>query len=234
MTDTKQTTGTNKHKRNLITFLLSVCLFLAVICACLLVALILIGKNLANIQQCNNNQNRESVPNKFKHNHHNNSEIISVDSNEKGAFDGDFGDRRAISVKIKVNNKKNNDNWSTAWRLPKDVIPKLYNLTLFPDMPNNRFKGINNMTILLKDSRNHIIFHSNKLNVTVVRLFTHVGQEIEVLDHHSDQIHQLYVVDLEDSIKRGVYYLYIEFEGPLTDKIGLYRSVYTNQNGQQR
>lgn len=205
-----------KRRKNVYTILLSVCLFLGVICACLLVALVLIGKNLALQKQCSDNVN----PNLQSNNDSSSKRDKSEDNSE-------------ISVKIHINDKKDNA-WPSGWRLPKDVQPLNYDVYLVPNFIEGVFTGRNNITINLKDRRNHLIVHSNLLNITTVRLFDGKGNEIEVLDHHADLIHQLHVVDLDDSLQPGLFYLYFEFGGNLTNRVGFYRSSYHNEAGEQR
>lgn len=205
----------SKRRRTVYTVLLSVCLFLGIICACLLVALVLIGKHLALQQHC---IVRQTIYN-------------ATDNNTKVRLGDKSEDDSEISVKILVNDNKV---WNSPWRLPADVIPLDYNLSFNPNTTSGLFTGTNNVTISLKDRRDHLIVNSDRLNVTVVKLFDDKGAEIEILDHHGDEIHQLQVVDLEDSLEPGLYYLYFEFSGSLKNYIGFYSSSYLDEHGNRR
>lgn len=202
----------SKTRRTVYTVLLSVCLFLGVICACLLVALILIGKNLALQNRCSD----KSV---------NTNKSVTNDTSED-----------VISVTIKVNDvlSKDNDIYQ-SWRLPRDAVPIHYDLFMNPNLTSGDYFGKNNITFKLNERRDHLIVNSFQLNITKVQLFGSDLEEIKILEFHEDLVHQLQVVDLEESLLPGVYYLYFEYTGSLKDRIvGFYESVYKDDNGKER
>lgn len=198
----------NKPRRTVYTLLLSVCLFLGILCACLLVALVLIGKHLSLQKQCENNVNLTN----------------SVIEDE------------VISVTIKVNDVLNKEHdVYQSWRLPRDVRPLHYDLYLNPDLLTGVYTGSNNITFELKERRDHLIVNSFKLNVTNVKLYTSSGDDVKILEYHEDVVHQLQVVDLEETLAPGVYHMYMEYFGSLNDRIiGFYESFYKNNNGEKR
>lgn len=212
-----------KPKSTVYTILLSVCLFLGVICACLLVALVLVGKHLALQGHCLNGtgeRTNRALGSPIPENK--NNRINHTTTAPNSIEDDDILDDE-ISVKIK---SKKDESWRSGWRLPRSVAPSHYNLTINPDLSTGWFTGSNDITITVTEPRDHIIIHSHLLNITKIKLSKH-GKDVEILGHHEDLMHQLEVVDLVDTLKPGEYNLYVEFNGNMKNRVvGLYKSHY--------
>lgn len=229
-------------RRTIYTLLLSICLFLGVVCAVLLVCLVLIGKNLALQARCkglgansNSNVNLSDILVSDKTLRSVEPDEISVKINVGDLLSThSYSNNNNLLVSSSSNNN-NNDYLQRGWRLPRDVSPQSYDVTIDPDLQTGLFSGKNNISIVVKDRRDHLIVHSYLLNITNVSVQTSGGEFLEILDYHEDKVHQLQVVDLEDPLQPGVYYLYFEFSGEMREKIvGIYSSVYYDGDGNKR
>lgn len=232
-----------KTRRTVYTVLLSVCLFLGVICACLLVALVLIGKNLA-AQSLFNNCSTTTSTNEFFNDESliRNNTISAVDSET-------FNDTlNEISVKISVKDPTSRllsttsstilpePKWIPGNRLPGDVKPLHYHLKIHPDLRTGLFNGTNNISIETQHPMDHFVLHGHQFNITDVHMYSaETDEQIDVINFHNDSFHQLWVVDLEDTLLPGTYWLILHFSGNMTgNRVGLYTSSYLDENDNRR
>lgn len=124
-------------------------------------------------------------------------------------------------------------------RLPRHVIPSLYEIELQPNMysgdPENfTFDGKVTIHIDCKESTNSITLHSNKLDipekyVSVRQWNTPSGiNAINVTSLAHDQRRQFVVLTLDQNLIVGhAYVMTMKFKGPLkNDLAGLYLSTY--------
>lgn len=244
-TRTKNISGGSR--RTVYTILLSVCLFLGVICACLLVALILIGRNLATqslIKDCQ--YDNSSAPSTTTTNTKNSSESLNdIGFLSDESFSNDTSNE--ISVKIHLNTSKDDKTtkyFSTtpiaeprpAWRLPRNVKPIHYDLFFHPDLISGHVTGKNNITIQITEPLDYIVVHGYLLNVSAAEVYSaETNEKINVINFHNDSLHQFWIVDLEDTLKPGVYYLVFDFSSMMAGKrVGMYLSNYLDQNDNRR
>ena len=132
-------------------------------------------------------------------------------------------------------------------RLPRDILPLHYDLTLFPDLyqpdPNYApFYG--NVSILInitsKPTR-HLIVHANELTIreTTVRLHqtseTTQDEPLHVQRSFNFSSNQYWVVELDRYLQaQSAVWLHIRFDGSMTGKwTGLYRTSYVDSRTQQ-
>uniref|UniRef100_A0A669ENS6 Aminopeptidase n=1 Tax=Oreochromis niloticus TaxID=8128 RepID=A0A669ENS6_ORENI len=115
-----------------------------------------------------------------------------------------------------------------SYRLPMDVIPEYYNITLWPRLspdPNNGlyiFTGQSTVQFECVKETNLILIHSSQLSYT--------GQN----NKHMAKTQYL-VINLKSKLRQGQkYQLYTEFTGELADDLsGFYRSEY-EEDGLQK
>lgn len=126
-------------------------------------------------------------------------------------------------------------------RLPRDVLPELYEIEIKPNMYGDNptaFNFVGHVTIHVhcKASTSNITLHSNKLSIDHNKVKVaesssghrqSVGQ-ITVTRVDRDTARQFVIVHLDQNLKQGHdYTLYMEFSGPLKDDLaGLYLSSY--------
>ena len=116
------------------------------------------------------------------------------------------------------------------YRLPKSVEPINYRLTLNPNMDTYTFEGSEMITIRVKETIQNITLHSHNLNIHEVTLKNSMNQSIPIVstDNTLDK-RELLIIDLEYTIHREYYKLFILFSGRLDKKIvGFYESRLKN------
>uniref|UniRef100_A0A1B6C9L0 Aminopeptidase n=1 Tax=Clastoptera arizonana TaxID=38151 RepID=A0A1B6C9L0_9HEMI len=118
--------------------------------------------------------------------------------------------------------------WEKNPRLPKSVVPDLYNLTLNPNLGAGTFSGKVNISLNVSTAVSNIILHSTGLSVTNSALISHEkGSENLVKQAFNYEPNEFLVVQLKQDISPGSYNLLLEFNGSLTRNIvGFYRSMY--------
>lgn len=186
---------TKKHSK-IVTLLLSCCLFEAVLSACLLGALILVGRYYL--------QNQDNV----------------LTSNS--------GHPTLSNISELINHK--------IIRLPRDVIPIHYDITLQPNLEDGEVTGRVNITIKVLKMRNSIILNSLNLGINQVKLLrAHNGGIIPITSITPRKPEETLEIVPQNALKQGRYYLVIEYSGQIRDKIvGLYQSSYMNIEKGQR
>uniref|UniRef100_A0A3P8RY14 Aminopeptidase n=1 Tax=Amphiprion percula TaxID=161767 RepID=A0A3P8RY14_AMPPE len=128
-----------------------------------------------------------------------------------------------------------------SYRLPTDLVPKFYNITLWPRLSRHPdtglyiFTGHSTVQFECVKETDLILIHSNKLNYTkldeahIVRLTASGGASAPIIKSTWLQPKTQYlVIELNGKLSQGqTYQLYAEFTGELADDLaGFYRSEY--------
>uniref|UniRef100_A0A669DNQ8 Aminopeptidase n=1 Tax=Oreochromis niloticus TaxID=8128 RepID=A0A669DNQ8_ORENI len=130
-----------------------------------------------------------------------------------------------------------------SYRLPMDVIPEYYNITLWPRLspdPNNGlyiFTGQSTVQFECVKETNLILIHSSQLSYTGQNN-KHMANGAAALIIKSTWLQpetQYLVINLKSKLRQGQkYQLYTEFTGELADDLsGFYRSEY-EEDGLQK
>ncbi|XP_025832297.1 aminopeptidase N [Agrilus planipennis] len=125
-------------------------------------------------------------------------------------------------------------------RLPKDVVPRSYEIKLIPYMLEGNFTFQGEVSILLNiiyDTYS-ITLHSDDLVVRNVLVYSAVNKpyrnekNIPVKIVNFDRKRQFVIIELNEKLQAGIeYYLEIQYTGELKDVLqGIYRSSYTANN----
>ncbi|CAH0559336.1 unnamed protein product [Brassicogethes aeneus] len=122
------------------------------------------------------------------------------------------------------------------FRLPNGTRPITYDLYLSPNLSTGHFNGYVNVTINVTSPTNSIVFHSQKLTIVTVKLFSeNLGNELKINSVEENSNSQTVNATLNGEIQRGVYFLTVNFSGGLAGRIiGFYRSTYRSENGTER
>ncbi|XP_019216757.1 aminopeptidase Ey [Oreochromis niloticus] len=133
------------------------------------------------------------------------------------------------------------------YRLPKNLVPETYNVTLWPRLTPDPTTGLyiflGNSVVDFEcvEDTDLILIHSNKLNYTkfenqLARLMPVSSVEAPAIKSSWFQdVTQYLVLELDGTLKKGhKYRLYTEFIGELADDLGgFYRSEYV-EDGKKR
>jgi puromycin-sensitive aminopeptidase len=123
---------------------------------------------------------------------------------------------------------------AAAYRLPKEVVPRRYDLTLTPDIGNARFEGEETVTIEVREPVRTITINAAELEIQSAELAQDGGRKIAATVALQEET-QRAVLSLPQEIAAGTWTLRLRFTGVLNDKLrGFYRSTYRNESGQER
>lgn len=120
------------------------------------------------------------------------------------------------------------------YRLPTDVVPSSYALSLEPNLDNFTFTGSVDIAIEVKVEVNNITLNQKNLNIKSVNLKNLDGKTNDVkvkIDDLAEEEELLIIKPENDVIKKGNYILTINYSAELNDqKRGFYRSRYIDKN----
>ena len=116
-------------------------------------------------------------------------------------------------------------------RLPADVVPHTYTLTMHPDLKTFQYKGEVAIKIEAKKATNYLVFHSKNLTITNYALFTTNSQDselkkIRITKNLETKPHEQIYLELDEKLAVGqLYRLTMKFNGVLSEGLtGFYRS----------
>jgi puromycin-sensitive aminopeptidase len=118
------------------------------------------------------------------------------------------------------------------YRLPIEVRPVRYDLTLEPDLEAATFAGTVDITMLVDAPVDSIRCNAIELDVTSAELVDHEGRAIAITGVSLDTDAERITFDLDESLAEGAAHLRIGFTGVLNDKLrGFYRSTFVDTDG---
>lgn len=123
-----------------------------------------------------------------------------------------------------------NEPWKNL-RLPHDVMPIHYDITLYPDFYGNNgwFYGNETAELNVTKPTKVILIHTNYMNVTRTKLNYADGREIAIENTFWYEENQFWVVQTSALVQVSLVHLHLQFDGSLTRAIvGFYKSSYTN------
>lgn len=122
-------------------------------------------------------------------------------------------------------------------RLSPDIQPVLYNLLLYPNLRTGLFKGKATIQIDVKSSQYHAALHIKGLTITKTEIIgiNENRPKIKLRETFEYDKNEFWVIVPEEELQPGIYDIFLEFNGKLTNKIvGFYQSVYKDANGEER
>ena len=145
--------------------------------------------------------------------------------------------------------------WSDI-RLPRNIVPSHYNISLRVDLEKFVFSGSVDIDVECTRDTEYVIIHANSLDIkksqVVVRELrkesnrrrkatdarsTPTGRKLDIKEHVSVPINQFWVLRMKDKLKKNRKYAirFGHFEGKILDDLrGLYKSTYKGAGGQER
>lgn len=119
------------------------------------------------------------------------------------------------------------------YRLPRDVVPRRYELRLEPDLDSATFTGEVAIDVRVAEPVRRIVLNAVELDLRAGSV-TFDGTEIPC-EVAVDVDHERVTLELPETVPAGNATLRIAFGGTLNDKLrGFYRSTYTDDTGARR
>lgn len=119
-------------------------------------------------------------------------------------------------------------------RLPQNILPEMYNITLQVDLETSSVTGEVNVLCNVATPTQYVLIHAKDMNVSVA----HVRQGDNSLDLESARMcdeNDFYVIKLQDLLSTGDASIHLTFNYTLRkDLAGFYSSSYTTLEGTKR
>lgn len=124
----------------------------------------------------------------------------------------------------------------TIQRLPEDVLPLHYDLTLMPNLETGEFIGKVNITLNLLTPRNSLMLHSKNLSIdTVDLIFVNTSVLVQVQNVEDSPLDEMIKIVTKEMLPVGLYHVILAYKGTMINRIvGLYKSHYKNEANQSR
>lgn len=122
-------------------------------------------------------------------------------------------------------------------RLPVDVLPFHYDLTLMPNLETGEFIGKVNVTLEILTARNNLMMHSKNLSIDTVELMNVKNKSVmvQVQNVEDSPLDEMIKIVTKDVLPKGVYHVVLKYSGSMLNRIvGLYMSHYKNGANQTR
>jgi puromycin-sensitive aminopeptidase len=117
------------------------------------------------------------------------------------------------------------------YRLPRNVTPDRYELTLSPDMEASTFTGQSSIQVTVHEATNEIRLNALELEIFTAEAVNAAGDTVAG-ETNIDAQTEVATISLENEIEPGSYVLNLTFAGSINDKLaGFYRSTFTDDEG---
>ncbi|MBF8267012.1 MAG: hypothetical protein HW388_520 [Dehalococcoidia bacterium] len=124
---------------------------------------------------------------------------------------------------------------ATAFRLPTNVRPLKYTLTLAPNLEDFTFQGEETILVQVTQPTTRITLNATELQISHVLLTPEGGAPLAAHSIALDEASETATFTFDRDIPPGSATLHIRFTGVLNDQLrGFYRSQYTDPDGGQR
>ncbi|XP_059141543.1 glutamyl aminopeptidase-like [Physella acuta] len=127
----------------------------------------------------------------------------------------------------------------TGIRLPRDLIPKQYEIRIKIDLTNFTYEGAVNITVNVNTSTKYVIFHRSliDINESLIRIASNCTPEVKVVHQFQVPDKNFHVLELDRELDTGRNYTVVisQYTGNLTSNLrGLYLSSYFTRTHEKR
>lgn len=240
----------NHPKRSIIVLsLFGMCMFLFILCACLVTALVLVGRSLSTnpaLMSAGSTSasertkgNRQSVSAATLDNTYllsikdfasklipsstiepTSTTIISYDTFIGSDSDLEPSENSTVRTMRAAQVSKVLD--QLTWRLPKEIRPTLYNLCLRPDFKTKTFTGNVSIHVNVNGPISFVAVNQKLLSITKTTLVekkTNGERNVEIANTFDYPERELWVTELDQPLTIGEYILHLQFNGSLDNRI---------------
>jgi puromycin-sensitive aminopeptidase len=121
-----------------------------------------------------------------------------------------------------------------AYRLPRTVLPRRYDLRIEPDLDAATFRGSEDVAVEVVEAVDRVVLNAAELEVDEAWLVGPDGARLGATPSLDAQSERLTLV-LDGEAAPGAWTVHLTFRGTLNDKLkGFYRSVFTDAEGVQQ
>ncbi|MCX7620294.1 MAG: M1 family metallopeptidase [Acidimicrobiales bacterium] len=125
-----------------------------------------------------------------------------------------------------------NDN---PYRLPRNVIPVRYVLTLEPDLENATFQGTSETLVDVVEPTDRIVLNAAELELHEAWIIDDTGTRIDSEAIDLDETTERATIQFTSLIGQGAWTLHLRFDGILNNRLrGFYRSTFTDSDGNEQ
>jgi puromycin-sensitive aminopeptidase len=119
----------------------------------------------------------------------------------------------------------------SAYRLPRTVVPRRYELRIEPDLTTARFVGTVDIEIDVLEPVTEAVLNAKDLDIGEAWIKTPVGRRLVATTSLDERAERL-TLQLDTELDPGTALVHINFSGDINDKLkGFYRSVFTDADG---
>jgi len=117
-------------------------------------------------------------------------------------------------------------------RLPRDVKPYHYDLTLHIDLNKPHFKGAVATWVDVLSPTPYVLLHAVDVNITKVEVRKVSGGVLEIKRYFMFEKNQFFVIEMESPLEKDQYVTTLEFSGAYVDDMrGMYKASFKYKNG---
>ena len=122
-------------------------------------------------------------------------------------------------------------------RLPGDVVPKAYDLSISTNLSATTFSGDVEITVTCARSTENIILHARDLNIVRTNVSNaKTGKPLKIEGISSNSKYDHYIIHLDKALKKHrEYVIKMKYEANISKTLdGFYKSYYTTGMGGKR
>lgn len=129
---------------------------------------------------------------------------------------------------VNIEEKENLNEISTRYRLPKNIIPISYDLSIYTHPTDADYDGHVRIILQVLKKTDSIVLHTDALIIQPnISLLDKSGQLIPILSYVYDQETQMFTIKLAHALKSAEYIIELFFKGYIAnDVFGFYASLY--------
>lgn len=229
-----------RNRRSFVTLsLCGACLFLLILCGCLIASLVLVGKSLSKTdrqQQAVVDVIASLSDNILSTVTANDNKVILKTTLKNSVANNSSEQSNRVTMNVPKMSKIIDQ---LSWRLPKEIKPILYELTLKPDLTSKTFSGNIDIHLSVTKPISYIAVHAHTLAITKTLLQSKnatngARHNVTIAHAFAYPQFQYWVTEVPTPLDAGDYVLGLAFNGSLENRIvGFYQSTYVNPTTNQ-
>ena len=122
-----------------------------------------------------------------------------------------------------------------SFRLPRNVTPSRYDITIETDLDGARFSGRQDVVVTVHEATSSIVLNAKELVVSDVGIARVDGVELEVAAVEVDEETERVTISLDEPAAPGEHVVHLAFAAPLNERlVGYYLSTFRDGAGVER